>query len=340
MLELKILRNAGDPPISVPIDAVRLEINDPVSTLTNFDEVIQSLPRLETLVLYVTDYSKTDRTKSLSFLRGAKRLKELSLRSMACLQDCGSIVECRSLEWLGLSRHVTKVFDFKLLPSVASLRSLYVEMPSKSVMDQIPEAVQLTSLEARGGFKLNSLEILKGLVNLEQLKLWSGSLNSSAGLAGLQRLKVLNLGYSRLRDATDLGSVSGLRKMELVGNKSISNLNFVREGELEFLGMFEIPKLDSFKPISRLSRLKEIHCSAVVTDGDLSPIVKHPSLAKVILPGRYKAPLKKLRIDSSCVFKAGRETFKLTNKGPLVLETAGEAKEHLLKKLRISSEAD
>jgi len=121
--------------------------------------------------------------------------------------------------------------------------------------------------------------------------------------------------------------------LELIGNKAISNLDFLREGNLEVLGLFEIPKLDSLKPILRLSQLKEVRCSAKVADGDLLPLVSLPMLEKATIPGRYKAELKKVRVDSACVFRVGRETFKLTKEGPVILETATEAKGRLHKKL-------
>lgn len=334
MSDLNILRNDGGIPIKVPVDTIKLEINEPVSSLRNLTEVIQSLPELETLILYVTDYGKTDYTQSLSFLRGAKRLKGLSLRSMPCLRDCTSLVECESLEWLGLSRHVTKVFDFTVLPSLPSLLSLHVELPTTAMLSEISNASQLKSLEARGGFKLTSLELLSGLVNLQQLKLWSGSLTSSRGLSAFKELRMLNLGYSKLRETTELGTIKGLKKLELLGNKAVSNLGFLEPGGLEILGLFEIPKLDSLKPILRLPGLKEIKCSAKIVDNDLSPLVRIPTLERAHIPGRYKSALKKIRVDCPCVFKVGRETLKLSKRGPLVLETASEAMEALRKKIQ------
>ena len=90
MANLEIMRNDGGPEIIVPADATELKIHEPVSALVNLNEVIRSLPKLETLICYVTDYGKTDFTESLSFLSGAKHLKHLSLCSMPHLQDCGS----------------------------------------------------------------------------------------------------------------------------------------------------------------------------------------------------------------------------------------------------------
>jgi Leucine-rich repeat (LRR) protein len=226
---------------------------------------------------------------------------------------------------------VTNVFDFSVLASMSSLRTVSVELPTNVTLDKIAKLFQLTSLDALGGFKLPSLKPLAALVNLRRLKLWSGSLNSTHGLLGFGELEVLNLGHSKLRDTLDLGSLTGLKKLELVGNKAISSLSFLEEGDLEFLGMYEIPTLDSFGPVLRLPNLKEIRSDAKITDGDLLPLLSHPSLEKVTLPGRYKAQLKKLRIDSKCVFKVGRETLKVTKNGPIVLETAGEAKERVQK---------
>jgi hypothetical protein len=333
MAEMKILRSDGGAPISVSGDASKLEINEPVSVLTNLAEVIRSMSCLETLVFYVTDYGKVDSSISLSFLTGAKRLKGLSLRSMPHLQDCSAISECESLEWLDLSRHTAKVFDFSGLLPLNRLKRLSVEMPDNHALEAIAKLSQLTSLEARGGFKLKSLETLVTLVNLESLKLWSGSLFSTRGLSEFRKLKVLNLGHCKIKDTSDLGSIKGLIEMELVGNKSISDLNFLRESDLESLGLYEILKLNSIKPISRLPRLKELRSSASRADGDLLPLVEHPSLMRVVVAGRYKAALKKLKVDSACVFKAGHETFKISQNGPVVLQTAGEWKEMAIKKL-------
>jgi hypothetical protein len=222
MPNLTILRNDGGSPIVVPAAATELEINEPVSALANLAEVIESLPKLEKLTFYVKNYGMTDFTESMAFLRGAARLKELLLCSMPHLLDCTALINCKSLESLSLTRHVTKAFDFSLLPSLASLRTLSVEMPTHAVLERVAKASQLTSLQALGGFKLDSLEPLTGLTDLRALKLWSGSLVSSRGLAAFGKLKELNLGHSKLRDTKQLGSLNGLKKMELAGNKSIT----------------------------------------------------------------------------------------------------------------------
>jgi hypothetical protein len=333
MASLKILRNDGGTPIVVPADVAELKIEEPVSLLTNLDEIIQSLPKLKSLIFYVTDYGKTDSTESLCFLRGAKCLKHLSLCSMPHLRDCDALVECKNLDSLSLSRHVTKVFDFGVLPSLSSLRSLSVELPSDAMVGRISKASQLTDLQLLGGFKLASLEPLAGLVNLQNLRLWSGSLTSTRGLTTFGKLEVLDLGYSKVRDTRELGSLKGLKKMKLLGNKAITSLEFLKPGELEFLGMFEIPKLESLKPLLRLSKLKEFQSGAKILDDNLLPLVGIPTLEKAHIPGRYKSALKKMRVDCSCVFKVGRETLKLSKQRALVLETASEAKERLLKKL-------
>lgn len=330
---LEILRNDGGPPIIVSTDAAELKIEEPVSALMNLHEVLQSLPKLETLICYVTDYGKTDFTRSLSFLSGSNRLKHLSLCSMPYLRDFASLAECKMLVKLNLTRHVTKIFDFSILPSITSLRVLNVELATNSMLARISQAPQLTALHVRGGFKLDSLEPLAGLKNLKDLRLWSGSLASSRGLANFENLEKVNFGYSKLRDTSELGSLKKLRKMELLGNKAIADLEFLQPSELEFLGMYEIPKLESIRPLSRLPNLKEFRCGAKIMDGDLLPLTRIPTLENVFIPGRYKFALKKIHADSECVFKVGRETLKLTRQGALVLETASEAKERLLKKL-------
>ena len=214
-----VVKRDGGAPIFVPADVTELEINEPVSVLTNLNDAIRSLPNLEKLTFYASDYGKTDATQSLAFLRGASQLKELSLCSMPHLRDCAPLLECKKLEALRLTRQVTKVFDFRVLPSLSTSRSLSGEMPSNAVLTRISKVSQLTALEALGGFKLAFLEPLAGLANLRQLKLWSGSLASSRGLLAFSELEVLNLGYSKIRDTAELGSLTKLKKLELLGNK-------------------------------------------------------------------------------------------------------------------------
>ncbi len=333
MQPLKLLRNDGGAPIIVPADATELTIHEPVSDLANAGEVIRSLAQLEKLFLYTRDLGKPDLTESLDFLRGAKNLKFLAIGSMRKLRYCAALAECKSLEWLVIRGAVP--FDFQILPLMPSLRKLQVETPGNKAVTRIAKTTQLTSLEIGGGFKLGSLEILAGLKNLEYLRLWHGSIESSRGLSALARLQTLDLGHSKLRDTAELGEVKGLKKMELVGNKFITNLEFLRGGDLEVLKMYQIPKLDSLKPLSRVTNLKEFYCEAKIMDEDLHTLVSMPSLEKAAIAGRYKAALKKIRVNCSCAFKAGRETLKVTEQGPLVLETASEAREHLRKKLNL-----
>jgi hypothetical protein len=254
---------------------------------------------------------------------------------MPNLRDCSSLLECNELESLSFTRHVTKAFDFSVLPLLSSLRSLAVGMPTKAMLEQISKASQLTSLQVLGGFKLASLEPLGGLANLQQLKLWSGSLESSRGLSAFSKLEMLNLGYSKVQNTAELGSLKGLKNMELLGNKAISSLEFLQPCDLEFLGIYEVPKLDSLKPLLRLSKLKEFRSEAKIIDDDLLPLVGIPTLEKVSILGRYKTALKNIRAESSCVFWVGRETLKITKQGPITLETASEAKEKLNKELGI-----
>ena len=277
MTNHNLLRKSGGNPITVSGDATELTITEPVSDFVNFNEVIGSLNRLEKLSLYTTDL-KPDLTESLDFLRGAKDLKFLAIGSMPKLQDCAAIADCQRLEWLVLTRNVH--FDFRLLPSIASLRKLKVELPGNAALNLIVKAPQLTSLEVLGGFNLRSLENIGALKNLEFLRLWSGSLLSTAGLSQLARLRTLDLGRSKLRDTAELGAVTGLRKLELIGNPAITSLEFLRPGALECLTMLEIPQLDSLKPLQRLAGLREFCFGGKVLDNDLRPLVSLPSLKR------------------------------------------------------------
>jgi hypothetical protein len=317
--------------LSVPADTTELKVTVPISDLSDFAAFLASLPRLEKLFLYTADLSKTDYTESLDFLRAAKQLKWLSIGSMEHLRDCDSITECRSLEFLSLHRRTT--FEFEVLPSVMSLRRLSVEMPDSAAVEDIAKSAQITDLELRGGFNLSSLEPLSGLKGLEKLRLWSGRLDSSRGLAELEHLNSLDLGYSGLHDTTELGDGRRLGRLELIGNKKIRSLDFLRAGSLVSLGLEEVPALDSMKPLLRLSKLRQFKSGGTILDDDVSPLTQIPSLENASVHKKYGTPLKAIHVDSPCVFQAGHERFKLTKDGPLILETAADAKKRLLDKL-------
>jgi hypothetical protein len=206
-------------------------------------------------------------------------------------------------------------------------------MPDSAAIGAIAKSAQITDLELRGGFNLSSLEPLSGLKGLEKLRLWSGRLESSRGSAEFKHLNSLDLGYSGLHDTTELGDGWRLGRLELIGNKKIRNLDFVRAGSLTSLGLEEVPALNSIEPLLRLSKLRQFKSSGTILDDDVSPLTQIPSLENASVHKKYGAPLKAIHVDCPCVFQAGHERFKLTKNGPLILETAADAKKRLLDKL-------
>lgn len=303
------LRRKHGKPLLLAEDSRCVSLADPVSSFRCLEEDLRALTHLTRLELT----ARRDEAGSLDFIGGLNSLQELLLHDMPELSDWSGILACGRLRKLEIGWR-TK-FDFRLPSRIKTLRSFLCVMCDEHQIAHLTEAGQLEEVVLRGGFKLENLHSFSRMSRIELLQLWSGRIRSTAGIGALHRLKDLNLGYSRLQEVTEIWKLPVLKRLQLVGNKAIRELNCVTCPSLECLEMLEIPRVASFQPLKCCQRLQKLLFAGQVEDGDLSPLLDLPALAEATLGGRYKSILTSARTRKDCAIDVGKFRLHLSPSG-------------------------
>lgn len=204
------------------------------------------------------------RISDLSGLEGMQQLRSLKIRTAL------KLVSLRGIETLEITE--LAVDGAKALGSigaVANLRNLRkLELRFTAAvadLEQIGAVHSLQELLLIGGPRLRGLEFVEGLSGLQELVIANTTVDAQVSLAplsGLSHLRVLGLGPG----------INAAEAPEHIG--ALINL--------EVLSLEQLPPLESIAFVRGLSRLYslKIHRTPIL-DGDLSPLLDLPSLARV-----------------------------------------------------------
>lgn len=302
------LRKKRGKPLSILKEARCVALVDPVSDFQCLGEDLRKLSQLERLELRAKD----DMT-SLDFLDGLRTLRELFLHCATNLSDSSGILVCPRLRKIEIGWRTQ--FDFRFLEKIKTLESIVCVMCDEERIAMLTKAIQLKEVVLRGGFKLDTLQAFSGMSRIEVLQLWSGKIRSTVGIGSLTALRDLNLGYSDVQKVAEIRDLQALRRLQLIGNRSIHELESLACPSLEHLELFEIPRIASLQPLAQCTRLNEFRFTGEIADGNLSPLFALPKLKQVSLATRYKGLLARAHSIGDCAFHIGKQIFHLTPQG-------------------------
>jgi hypothetical protein len=182
-----------------------------------------------------------------------------AIRTFRCdaPQGWSALRTCTRLEDVEAIR--PRIANLRSLSSWTALRSLLLMNPGVRALDGIGSFTRLRRLHLKL-LTVDGLEPLRGLDTLEALQ-----------ISGLQRVR-------------DLGPLADLRALRHLAVGRVG-------GEYR-----DIMHVASLRPLERLANLEELTLDGtIVDDGDLSPLVSLPRLARVRLFGDLEAGVEALR---------------------------------------------
>ncbi|MEN6471774.1 MAG: leucine-rich repeat domain-containing protein [Clostridiaceae bacterium] len=224
--------------------------------LTDFS-ALSALPSLQVLDL------SYNRGIDLSGLKGLTGVTGLSVTDCA-LTDIGALSALTELTILDLSWN--NIASIDALSALTKLNSLDLSYNYPDSLNALAGLTGLTRLHV-SGCKAEELYVIAGLSQLESLGLTSGDLTSGdlGALAGLTKLKELDLFGNQIDDLTPLSSLTSLEKLDL-------SANIIDGAHMAGKDPNKIYFITDVAPLAKLTNLTDLDLSLNKVLPDLSPL--------------------------------------------------------------------
>lgn len=205
-----------------------------ISTISTLSD----LKSLETLSL------GSNSITNFSLLADLTLLKELFI-SYSSITDISFISGLTKLESLDL--YGNSITDLSVLSGLSLLKELDIQYNDYVSLSSLSGLTSLTELKLGGYSSNNNLSAIAGLINLEYFELsnTSGEASDISFLAGMKKLKWLELNFNEISDISVLSSFSQLEEFYMYGGHS--NGDYWSE-----------PSVTDLSPLSDLTNLKTL----------------------------------------------------------------------------------
>ena len=237
----------------------------------------------------------------------------------------------------GMTGYAQYPINLLFLSDLPNLKSIWLDLPGDCIIDfgkmKKLQKVNLswssqysnfnslsTLIELRiVGYNKSSLEDFRQMTELKKMILWDPTINSLMGiegclslnymdlfrakklqsLKGIERLNKLEylhiLSCHKLLDISAVFELGNLRKLTIEKCKSIKEISLVEESSIEFL---HLDSIDNLYFISKMPKLETLLFENI-ENGDLSPLLGHPTLTNVWFPNKKKYTHTRLEIVNS-----------------------------------------
>lgn len=195
------------------------------------------------------------------------------------LGDTKAINSLHGLKSLVLYAYFFTEIDFNNFPNLQECSILHWTPNAKNLFN----CTKLKILHINS-YKKDDLSELNGLKLLEKLRIDNSQLTSLNGLQKLTKLKELNLGLlTKLTSIDNIKDTPSLEKLNIQSCKKIPYDTLWGIKSLRWLNLSDVGNIPTIKGIERLNKLEEVYLvgDTKILDGDLSPLLKLPSLKKV-----------------------------------------------------------
>jgi len=227
---------------------------------------------------------------NLLFLSDLPNLKSIWLDLLGdCIIDFG---EMKKLQKVDLSWS-SQYSNFNSLSTLIELRIVGYNKSSLEDFRQMTELKKMILWDPT----INSLMGIEGCLSLNYMDLFRAKkLQSLKGIERLNKLEYLHiLSCHKLLDISAVFELGNLRKLTIEKCKSIKEISLVEESSIEFL---HLDSIDNLYFISKMPKLKYLHFENI-ENGDLSPLLNHPTLSIVDFPNKKKYTHTRLEIVNS-----------------------------------------
>ena len=227
---------------------------------------------------------------NLLFLSDLPNLKSIWLDLLGdCIIDFG---EMKKLQKVNLSWS-SQYSNFNSLSTLIELRIVGYNKSSLEDFRQMTELKKMILWDPT----INSLMGIEGCLSLNYMDLFRAKkLQSLKGIERLNKLEYLDiLSCHKLLDISAVFELENLRKLTIAKCKNVKEISLVEESSIEFL---HLDSIDNLYFISKMPKLKYLHFENI-ENGDLSPLLNHPTLSIVDFPNKKKYTHTRLEIVNS-----------------------------------------
>ncbi len=193
-------------------------------------------------------------TQDLSFYQEIPNIRKFTIASYHT-KDYSKLLSNTKLKHFGIEETKSNAVDISFIKEFNDLESLYVDGMKKG-LENVQYLKKLNILTFRG-VKMDNLDFLLALDNLEELNLLFGSYKNLESVSGFKRLK--SIAFSRVRQIPNFDFLNSLESLEKIEIEGMSKME-------------EIPKL------SNLTKLKRVHIHNNLRLKDIKSIGQIPNL--------------------------------------------------------------
>lgn len=265
-------------------DLKLLENCDRLQSLNVSDNPVSDLEPLRSKPLTHLYVSGTKVT-SLKPIEHADGLRFLNCSSCP-IADLGPISNMYELEIL--EAHETQVEDFSPLAKLTALKELHLTELGKSTSEHLSGLINLKSLWIDGqdldqGHGI-SIEFLRGLTNIEELRLYNVDATGLSAIGQLKKLRLLNIHSPNVVDISELRNLELLEEINLTCPKVTAIPDLSSLARLKRVSL-EMPQVTDWSALSRLTTPSSLSISGA------------PELTELNL--KNLTALKNLRVDDA-----------------------------------------
>ena len=227
---------------------------------------------------------------NLLFLSDLPNLKSIWLDLLGdCIIDFG---EMKKLQKVDLSWS-SQYSNFNSLSTLIELRIVGYNKSSLEDFRQMTELKKMILWDPT----INSLMGIEGCLSLNYMDLFRAKkLQSLKGIERLNKLEYLDiLSCHKLLDISAVFELENLRKLTIAKCKNVKEISLVEESSIEWL---ILDSVDNLYFISKMPKLNTLFFENI-ENGDLSPLLNHPTLSIVDFPNKKKYTHTRLEIVNS-----------------------------------------
>ena len=230
-------------------------------------------------------------TQDLSFYKEIPNIRKFSIASFNT-KDYSTLLSNTKLTHFGIEETKSTAVDLSFIKEFKDLESLYVDGMKKG-LENVKHLKKLKVLTFRG-VKMDNLDFLSELNNLEELNLLFGSYKNLDSLSKLKQLKSIE--FSRVRHIPNFDFLNSLENLE----------------KIEFEGM---SKMEEIPNLSKLTKLKRIHIHNNLRLQNLKSVEGIPNLKlfQLSFAENSKASERKNLIEQSVRILMKSKSVEYTN---------------------------
>jgi hypothetical protein len=230
-------------------------------------------------------------SQDLSFYKEIPNVRKFTIATYN-IKDYSELLSNTNLKHFGIEETKSKAVDLSFIKEFKDLESLYVDGMKKG-LDNIRYLKKLKTLTFRG-VKMDNLNLLSELENLEELNLLFGSFKNLESLANLKKIKSIE--FSRVRQIPNFDFLNSLENLE----------------KIEFEGM---SKMEEIPNLSNLKKLKRVHIHNNLRLNNIKSIGNIPNLKllQLTFAENSKTAERKKLIEQSVAILMKSKSAEYTN---------------------------